>query len=68
LDELNIENLQLDPGDDLLFTIRSRTQITGYYWQSVGFVDDVDITVVPEPMTLGLLGLGGLTLLRRRKR
>ena len=27
----------------------------------------IDFTVVPEPMTLALLGLGGLFLLRRRK-
>jgi hypothetical protein len=29
--------------------------------------DDIAIHVIPEPMTIGLLGLGGLALLRRRK-
>lgn len=29
--------------------------------------DNFSFTVVPEPMTLGLLGLGGLALLRRRR-
>jgi hypothetical protein len=30
-------------------------------------VSTIDFTVVPEPMTIALLGLGGLLLLRRRK-
>lgn len=28
---------------------------------------DMEITVVPEPMTMSLLGLGGLALIRRRR-
>lgn len=32
-----------------------------------GAADNFSFTVVPEPMTLGLLGLGGLALLRRRR-
>lgn len=31
------------------------------------YVDDTSLTVVPEPMSLGLLALGGLGLLRRRR-
>ena len=31
------------------------------------YVDDVSMTAVPEPMTLGLLGLGALMIRRKRK-
>ena len=31
-------------------------------------VDDVSITVIPEPSSLALLGLGGLAVVRRRRR
>lgn len=31
------------------------------------YVDDIQVNTVPEPAVLGLLGLGGLMLLRRRK-
>ena len=30
-------------------------------------IDNLSVTAVPEPASLGLLGLGGLTLLRRRR-
>ncbi len=44
--------------------IGSRT-VTNEFWHA-GTVDSATITVVPEPATMVLLGLGGL-LLRRRK-
>ena len=68
LPALNIEDLVLDPGDDLLFSIRSRTNTIGFDGYNVQLLDNVTITVVPEPATLALLGLGGLALLRRRKK
>jgi hypothetical protein len=37
------------------------------YGTGGGFNDVLTINVVPEPMTIALLGLGGLFLLRRRK-
>lgn len=41
--------------------IQGRDQIATYY------VDDVSLTVVPGPASAALLGLGGLTLFRRRR-
>ncbi len=64
---LNIEDLGLDPGDDILFSVRSRNMTLGGGWYSVGLDDDVTITVVPEPATMSLLALGGLAMLRRRR-
>jgi hypothetical protein len=37
-----------------------------YAFDGVTLLEEATITVVPEPMTLGLLGLGGLFLRRRR--
>ena len=45
LPALNIENLVLDPGDDIIFSIRSRTVTTGYRWWTAAFFDNVTITV-----------------------
>ena len=36
-------------------------------WGGTFFLDDISVTVVPEPATMILLGLGGLSILRRRK-
>lgn len=48
LPDMKIDNLVLDPGDDILFSIRSRTRTTGFTWSDVAFYDDVTITVVPS--------------------
>ena len=39
-----------------------------YYSGSSMFVDEVNITATPEPLSLGLVALGGLGLLRRRRK
>jgi hypothetical protein len=60
------------------FTVASGSQysvtITGYATGTFGLASDsygtndtLEVTVLPEPMTVALLGLGGLFLLRRRK-
>ena len=63
LPELAINALVLDPGDNIIFSVRSRTRTTGFYWASANFYDDVNITVVPEPGAMILLATGLLGLL-----
>jgi hypothetical protein len=41
---------------------------TGYFGQACSLVDAVSLAAVPEPCTLSLLALGGLSMLRRRRR
>jgi len=47
----------------VLFT---NTRLNGEF--VVGAVDNVSLTVTPEPMTMSMLALGGAALLRRRRR
>jgi hypothetical protein len=39
----------------------------GEAWTQVWLMDNLKITMIPEPATLALLGLGGLALLRRKR-
>ena len=55
-------------GSQFSVTVKGLAEGTfGLDADSYGTVDVLEVTVLPEPMTIALLGLGGLFLLRRRK-
>lgn len=56
----NVFDVTLTGAAEGMFTM------TSDYYSSLGAGDSLMVTVIPEPMTIGLLGLGGL-FLRRRK-
>jgi len=37
------------------------------FQDGTAYIDDIVVDIIPEPMTMALLGLGGLALIRRRK-
>jgi hypothetical protein len=60
---------QIVPGDHLQVAVvglsEGTTRLNLYGVDGEVVVASVDINVIPEPMTIALLGLGGLVLLRR---
>ena len=75
----NIEALDFNPDDSVVITVGPHFDVTisglveGTYtlgsdfYNTDGPNDSLLVTVIPEPMTIALLGLGSLFLLRRRK-
>lgn len=69
LSPLWIEELDLDPGDQIFITARGVSQTyPSAGAQYVTFYDGMEITIIPEPATLGLLAVGALAVIRRRRR
>jgi len=56
-----------DAGSTLLIDITSNASTWRLDWGQLG-IDRVEATPIPEPATIALLGLGGIALLRRRKK
>ena len=66
--------MNIGTGDKLILTVNSIPKANepgvdgpAFWWNTVAGVA-WDINEVPEPATLSLLGLGGLALLRKRKK
>jgi hypothetical protein len=68
----------LDPGNPILAGAHINVNLVGvaegvttvgiYAGDGVTLLDTAQVTVLPEPMTIALMGLGGLFMLRRRKK
>lgn len=59
-----LQNVSLSNGDRLVFGIRKDNVVSrAGYW---ALIDD-GVILTPEPMTLGLLAVGGLFVLRRKR-
>ncbi len=50
----------------LLAAANTRANPEKFHWDNIAVTSGVNLTAVPEPATLMLLGLGGLALLRRK--
>lgn len=50
----------------LMALANTRATVQKFHWDNIAVTGGVDLTAVPEPATMLILGLGGLVLARRR--
>jgi uncharacterized protein (TIGR03382 family) len=63
---VSLEDVLLGPGESIIITHRARNAVAPGGWIHLG--DNLTITTIPTPGSAGLLALGTLAALRRRRR
>ncbi|MGJ8656211.1 MAG: PEP-CTERM sorting domain-containing protein [Akkermansiaceae bacterium] len=66
---VNFDGVAFDTGDDLVVTLQTGTLASvNDFVVSFNELSIVDVTPVPEPSSVALLGLGGIALILRRRK
>jgi hypothetical protein len=64
---INLQNISMNTGDSIIITHRGR-QGFGPNGGWVNLYDNISFSAIPSPGALGVLGLGAIAVLRRRRR